>query len=193
MIDNTNSNINLSHIYDLPFLKKFIKKGIIDISSKNIINKFQEIELDNNKNLNRKKATKISQTIITSSNEIIYTNKTQLNLNLLNKNQYNLNISNSENLKNLNKELTKINFNESTLIFMNEPQYIGLISPFNFKLASINNHIYTFTNKSYKQINKILNNLYIICKSAFLNMSSIISKPIISINPNLIKITLFFY
>ena len=43
MIDNTNSNINLSHIYDLPFLKKFIKKGIIDISSKNIINKFQEI------------------------------------------------------------------------------------------------------------------------------------------------------
>jgi len=38
---------------------------------------------------------------------------------------------------------------------MNEQQYIRLISPFNFKLASINNHIYTFTNKSYKQINKI--------------------------------------
>ena len=76
---------------------------------------------------------------------------------------------------------------------MNEQQYISLISPLNFKLASLNNHIYTFTNKSYKQINKILNNIYIICKSTFLNMSSIISKPIISINPNLIKITLFFY
>nr|YP_009711337.1 hypothetical protein [Russula griseocarnosa]QGI24995.1 hypothetical protein [Russula griseocarnosa] len=68
-----------------------------------------------------------------------------------------------------------------------------LINLFNFKLAKISNHIYTFTNKSYKQINKNLHNLYIICKSAFLNMSSIISKPIISINSNLIKITLFYY
>ena len=93
----------------------------------------------------------------------------------------------------MNKGLSKINLNESNLIFMNEQQYMKLISPFNFKLASINNHIYTFTNKSYKQINKILNNLYTICKSAFLKMSSIISKPIISINPNLIKITLFYY
>ena len=193
MIDNTNSNINLSHIYDLPLLKKILKKEMIDISSKKIINKFQEIELDNNKYLSRKKTTKISQTIITSSNEIIYTNKSQLNLNLLNKTEYNLNISNSENLKNMNKGLSKINLNESNLIFMNEQQYMKLISPFNFKLASINNHIYTFTNKSYKQINKILNNLYTICKSAFLKMSSIISKPIISINPNLIKITLFYY
>lgn len=177
MIDKTNTNINLNHIYGLPLLKK-------------ILNKYPKIELDNNKYVNRKKTTKISQTIITSSNEIIYSNKSQLNLNLLNKNQYNLNISNSENL---NKKLTKINLNESNLILLNELQYIRLISPFNFKLASINNHIYTFTNKSYKQINKILNNLYIICKSAFLNMSSIISKPIISINPNLIKITLFYY
>jgi len=76
---------------------------------------------------------------------------------------------------------------------MDESQYMRLISPFNFKLANISNHIYTFTNKSYKQINKNLHNLYIICKSAFLNMSSIISKPIISINSNLIKITLFYY
>lgn len=195
MNDNTNSNknINLNHIYGSPFLKNIIKKEIIDISSQNILNKFQEIELNNNNYLSRKKAKKISQTIITSSNEIIYTNKTQLNLNLLNKNQYNLNISNSEKLKNLNKELSKKNLNKSNLMLMNEQQYIRLISPFNFKLASINNHIYTFTNKSYKQINKILNNLYIICKSSFLNMSSIISKPIIEINPNLIKITLFLY
>jgi len=195
MINNTNSNknINLNHIYGSPFLKNIIKKEIIDISSPNIFNKFQEIELNNNNYLSRKKVTKISQTIITSSNNIIYTHKTQLNLNLLNKNQYNLNISKSENLKNLNKELTNKKLNESNLMLMNAPQYIKLISPFNFKLANINNHIYTFTNKSYKQINKILNNLYIICKSAFLNMSSIISKPIISINPNLIKITLFFY
>ena len=193
MINNINSNINLNHIYSLPLLKKILKKGMIDISSKNIINKFQEIELDNNKYLSKKKSTKISQTIITTSNEIIYTNKSELNFNLLNKNQYNLNISNLENLKNMNKELTKINLNESNIIFMNEQQYIKLISPFNFKLATVNNHIYTFTNKSYKQIKKILNNLYIICKSAFLNMSSIISKPIILINPNLIKITLFYY
>src|ERR1700760_495670 len=193
MINNTNSNINLSHIYNLPFLKQILNKFRIDISSSNILNKFQEIELENNKYLSRNKTTKISNTIITSSNEIIYTNKSELNLNLLNKNQYNLNISNSENLKNMNKKLTKINLNESNLIFMNEQQYIKLISPFNFKLASINNHIYTFTNKSYKQINKILNNLYTICKSAFLKMSSIISKPIISINPNLIKITLFYF
>lgn len=111
----------------------------------------------------------------------------------MNKNQYNFNISNSKNNKDLNKELKKLNLNESKLILMNEQQYIRLISPFNFKLANVNNHIYTFTNKSYKQINKNLYNLYIICKSAFLNMSSIISKPIISNYPNLIKITLFYY
>src|SRR6266849_2148571 len=79
------------------------------------------------------------------------------------------------------------------LLYRNEQQYIKLISPFNFKLASFSTNIYTFTNKSYKQINKNLHNLYIICKSAFLNMSSIISKPIIEINSNIIKITLFYY
>src|ERR1700682_4188040 len=119
------------------------------------------------------------------------TNKNQLNL--LDKNQFNLNFSNINNLKNSNNELTKLNLNESNLILMNEQQFIRLISPFNSKLASFTNHIYTFTNKPYKQINKNLNNLYTICKSAFLNMSSIISKPIVSINPNLLKITLFYY
>jgi hypothetical protein len=193
MIKKTNSNINLNHIYGLPLEKKIITKGIIDISSKNIFNKYQEIGLDNNKYFSRKKAKKILQTIITSSEKIIYTNKSQLNLNLLNKNQYNLKNSKSENLKNMNKDLTNKNLQTSNLIFKDESQYIKLISPFNFKLANINKNIYTFTNKSYKQINKILNNLYIICKSAFFNMSSIISKPIISINPNLIKITIFFY
>jgi hypothetical protein len=67
---------------------------------------------------------------------------------------------------------------------MNQRQYIRLLSPFNSKLASYTNHIYTFTNRPYKQINKNLNNIYTICKSAFLNMSSLISKPIVLINPN---------
>src|SRR5207302_2012899 len=70
---------------------------------------------------------------------------------------------------------------------------IKLSIPFNSKLANFTNHIYTFTNRPYKQINKNLYNLYVICKSAFINMSSIISKPIISINPNILKITLFYY
>jgi hypothetical protein len=188
MNDNTNSNIKLSHIYGLPLSKKVRKEGIIDNSIENIINKFLRIELENNKFFSSKKATKISKPIIEISDKLIYMNKSQLNL--LDKNQYNLINSNSENL---NKKLTKINLNESKLILMNEQQYIELISPFNSNLASINNYIYTFTNKSYKQINKNLFNLYIICKSAFLNMSSIISKPIISNNPNLIKITLFYY
>ena len=89
--------------------------------------------------------------------------------------------------------MTKPILNESKSILMDERQYIGLLSPFNSELASYTNHIYTFTSRSYKQINKNLNNIYTICKSAFLNMSSIISKPIVLINPNLIKITLFFY
>src|SRR5216683_418528 len=87
----------------------------------------------------------------------------------------------------------KSNKNLKTIILMKEQPYIGLISPFNSKLANYTNHIYTFTNKPYKQINKNLFNLYTICKSAFLNMSSIISKPIVSFNPNLLKITIFYY
>jgi hypothetical protein len=183
-----NLNIKLSVNNSLPNLKNFINKGKMDSSIENI---FKEKELGNKKILSSKKVTKITQLIIKLSDNIIYTNKSLLNL--LNKNEYNLNISKSENLKNFNKELSHKNLNESRLILMNEQQYMRLISPFNFKLASISTHIYTFTNKSYKQINKNLHNLYIICKSAFLNMSSIISKPIISINSNLIKITLFYY
>ena len=185
MNDNKNFNIKLNVNNSLPYLKNFLNKGNIDSTIENM---FKEKELQNKSN---RKATKITQLIIKLSENIIYTNKSLLNL--LNKNEYNLKISNSENLEDLNKELSNKNLNESRLIFKNEQQYMRLISPFNFKLASISNHIYTFTNKSYKQINKILHNLYIICKSAFLNMSSIISKPIISINSNLIKITLFYY
>src|SRR6267154_1145461 len=183
-----NFNIKLSVNNSLPNLKNFINKGKMDSSIENM---FKEKELKNNKILSSKKATKITQLIIKLSDNLIYTNKSLLNL--LNKNEYNLNISNSENLEDLNKELSKKKLNESRLIWMDESQYMRLISPFNFKLANISNHIYTFTNKSYKQINKNLHNLYIICKSAFLNMSSIISKPIISINSNLIKITLIYY
>src|SRR5216684_2545846 len=156
-------NTKLSENYSLPYLKNFLNKGEMEFSIENML---KRKELDKNKNFNKTKITKFTQLINKLSDNIIYTNKSLLNL--LNKNEYNL-------------------------IFMNEQQYIRLIKPFNFKLASMSNHIYTFTNKSYKQINKNLHNLYIICKSAFLNMSSIISKPIISINSNLIKITLFYY
>ena len=188
MNKNTNSNIKINLIYGLPMLRKHIKKGINDISVENILNRYNEIELESKKDLNNNKANTKLQRIIELSDMIINTNKSELKL--INKNQFNLNISNSENY---NNELTKSILNESNSILINEQQYIKLISPFNYKLAKITNHIYTFTNKSYKQINKNLYNLYTICKSAFLNMSSIISKPIISINPNLIKITLFYY
>jgi hypothetical protein len=176
-------NIKLSLIYGVPF--NHINKGITDTSVENILNRHKEIELENKKNINSKKADINLQTLIKLSEKLININKSQLNF--LNKNK------NKINLDNLNNELTKVNLNELNTIFINELQYIKLISPFNSKLAKFTNNIYTFTNKPYKQINKNLNNLYIICKSAFLNMSSIISKPIVSINPNLIKITLFYY
>jgi hypothetical protein len=191
MNKNINSNIKISLIYGLSIIRKHINKGITDISVENIRNKYTEIDLENKKYVNSKKTNQKLQTIIKLSDKITNTNKSQLNL--LNKNQFNLNLSKLNSLNNINKVLTKTNLNESNLILMNEQQYIRLISPFNSKLANITNHIYTFTNKSYKQINKNLYNLYTICKSAFLNMSSIISKPIISINPNLLKITLFYY
>jgi hypothetical protein len=183
-----NLNIKLSINNSLPNLKNLINKGKMDSSIENML---KEKGLENKTILSSKKVRKMTQLIIKLSDNINYTNKSLLNI--LNKNEYNLNISKSDNLCSLNKELSKETLNESTSIYMNEQQYIRLISPFNFRLASISNHIYTFTNKSYKQINKNLHNLYIICKSAFLNMSSIISKPIISINSNLIKITLFYY
>jgi hypothetical protein len=185
-IENFNIKLNVNN--SLPNLKNFINKGKMDSSIENM---FEGKELENNKILSNKKAIKITQLIIKLSDNIINSNKSLLNF--LNKNEYNLNIFNSENLEDLNKEFSPQKLNESRLIFKNEQQYMRLISPFNFKLASISNNIYTFTNKSYKQINKNLHNLYIICKSAFLNMSSIISKPIIAINSNLIKITLFYY
>jgi len=186
-------NINLSSILGLSLLRKHInkKKEITDISVENMIQSYKEIELEIKKFASIKKAKIASQTIIELSDKIVNINKSQLNL--LNKNQFNLNFSNSANLNNLNNELTKTKSNEKNSILMNEHQYIRLLSPFNSKLASYTNHIYTFTNRPFKQINKNLNNIYIICKSAFLIMSCIISKPIVLINPNLIKIVLFFY
>ena len=185
------SNIKISPIYGLSILRKHINKGITDISIENITNRYKEIELENKKYMSSKKTNEKLQTIIKLSDKIINTNKFQLNL--LDKNQFNLNLSNINNLKYSNNELIKKKLNESNFILMNEQQFIKLISPFNSNLASFTNDIYTFTNKPYKQINKNLFNLYTICKSAFLNMSSIISKPIVSINPNLLKITLFYY
>ena len=188
MTNITNLNIKLSINNSLPNLKNLINKGKMDSSIENML---KEKGLENKTILSSKKVRKMTQLIIKLIENINYTNKSLLNI--LNKNEYNLNISKSETLCSLNKELSKETLNKSISIYMNEQQYIRLISPFNFRLASVSNHIYTFTNKSYKQINKNLHNLYIICKSAFLNMSSIISKPIISINSNLIKITLFYY
>jgi hypothetical protein len=191
MNKKTNSNIKLSPIYGIPLIIKHINKAITNISVENIIKRYKEIELENKKNISSKKANKKLETINELCDSIINSNKSQLNL--LNKNQFNLNISKSENLNNLKTELTKPKLNEWNSILMNERQYIGLLSPFNSKLLSYTIHIYTFTNRPYKQINQNLNNIYTICKSAFLNMSSIISKPIVLINPNLIKITLFYY
>ena len=193
MNKQTNSNIKLSPIYGLSLLRKHIDKGITDISVENIIQRYKEIELESKKYVSKKKAKKKLQIIIELSDMIIKSNKSQLNLNLLNKSQLNLNLSKSEIFNNKNTELTKPILNKSNSILMNEQQYIRLLSPFNSKLTSYTNHIYTFTDRPYKQINKNLNNIYTICKSAFLNMSSIISKPIVLINPNLIKITLFYY
>jgi hypothetical protein len=186
MNKNKISNIKLSLIYGLPVTNTHINKRITDTSVENVINSLKEIELENKNNINSKNTDKNLQTIIKLSDKIIYSNQSQLN----NKNQFNLNLSKLENLK---KEFSLVNLNELNTILINERQYIKLITSFNSNLASYTNNIYTFTNKPYKQINKNLHNLYIICKSAFLNMSSIISKPIVSIKPNLIKITLFYY
>lgn len=184
------SNIKISPIYGLSLLRKHINKEITELSLENIFNRYKEIELKNKKLVSSKNSNKNLQTVIELSDEIIKTNKLELN-----KNQFNSSLSKSNDLK-IKKfyyELTKINLNEPKIILMNEQPYIDLISPFNSKLAKFTNHIYTFTNKPYKQINKNLFNLYTICKSAFLNMSSIISKPIVSINPNLLKIKIFYY
>jgi hypothetical protein len=195
MHKHTNSNIKLSSNYGLLLLRKQIDKGITDISVENIIKRYKEIKLNSQKYVNNKKAkNKKLQIIIKLSDKIIKSNKSQLNL--LNKNQFNLSKSaKSKNLKKLNKnnKLTKPKLKKSNSILMKKRQYIRLLSPFNSKLTNNTNLIYTFTNRPYKQINKNLNNIYTICKSAFLNMSSIISKPIVLINPNLIKITLFYY
>src|SRR6266699_2438637 len=93
-----NLNIKLSVNNSLPNLKNFINKGKTDFSIENM---FKGKELENNKFFSSKKSTKITQLI----NKLNNTNKSLLNI--LNKNEYNLNISNSENLEDLNKELSK--------------------------------------------------------------------------------------
>jgi len=97
-----NLNMKLSVNNNLPNLKNLINKGKMDSSIENL---FKATELENNKFLSNKKMTKITQLMIKLSDNIIYSNKSLLNL--LNKNEYNLNIYNSENLKDLNKEYSK--------------------------------------------------------------------------------------
>src|SRR6266702_472832 len=122
MNKQTNSNINLSSNYGKSLLRKHRNKGINDMSVKNVIQRYKEIELESQKSVSSKKANTKIQTLIVSSDMIIHFDKIQLNL-----------------------------------------------------------------------LNKNLNNIYKINKSTFLNMNSIKSKPIVLINPNLIKITLFYY
>src|SRR5216683_1953408 len=131
------SNIKISPIYGLSMLRKHINKGITELSVENIFNRYKEIELEKKKFVSSKKSNKNLQTIIKLSDEIVNTNKFQLNL------------------------LKKKKLNEKNIILMKEQPYIGLISPFNSKLANYTNHIYTFTNKPYKQINKKLKILII--------------------------------
>jgi hypothetical protein len=184
MIKNINLKFKLSLINGLTIKRKYTNKGTIDITIESIENGNKKRELESIKHVNSKKAIKNLQKVIELSDRII--NKSELNL--INKNKFNLKLFNSENFK--------INLTETTLkksIVMNEQRYIKLITPFNSKIANFTNNMYTFTNRSFKQINKILYSLYVICNSAFVNMSSIISKPIISRNPKLIKLTLFFY
>src|SRR6266853_1427545 len=140
------SNIKISPIYGLSMLRKHINKGITELSVENIFNRYKEIELEKKKFVSSKKSNKNLQTIIKLSDEIVNTNK------------FNLSLSKSKNLKikNFNFELRKKKLNEKNIILMKEQPYIGLISPFNSKLANYTNHIYTFTNKPYKQINKNL-------------------------------------
>src|SRR6266702_1565228 len=146
MNKQTNSNINLSSNYGKSLLRKHRNKGINDMSVKNVIQRYKKIELENQKSVSSKKANTKIQTLIVSSDMIIHFDKIQLNL--LNKNQFNSNFSKSENL---NNQITKPILNESNSILMNEQQYIRLLSPFNSKLASETNCIYTFTNRPYKQ------------------------------------------
>jgi len=159
-------------------------KNTYETTIKNITNRYKELE--NKKDINKKIETKKLLMLIESCDDIISSEKFRL------KEPTKLNL-NKPNSKNINNELTTINLNESKSIFMHSRQYIKLLTPFNSKLANLTNHIYTFTNKTYKQINKNLSNLYTICKSWFLNMSSIISKPIVFNYSKLIKITIFFY
>jgi Mitochondrial ribosomal protein (VAR1) len=187
MNKNINSNFKLSPLNGLSIKRNYTNKGTIDILLiENIENGNKEIDLESLKHINSQKAIKNLQNIIELSDRII--NKSDLNL--INKNKLYLNLFKSENL---NKNFTETILKQTNSIVKNEQQYIKFITPFNYKLASFTNNIYTFTNRPLKKINKILHSLYLICKSAFLNMSSIISKPIVSRNPNLIKITLFFY
>ena len=189
---NKDLKIKLSYLYGLPILRKHIKKGITNTTVENIINKYKEIKLDNKKNVNSRKANRRLQGIMDMSYMIIDQNQ---NSNYLNKNDFIKTMSNPDKVQNLfnqNYNNSESLINKSNLL-MNEQDLIKIITPFNSKIASFTNHIYTFTNRPYKKINKNLYNLYIICKSAFISMSSIISQPIVFINPNLIKITLFYY
>jgi hypothetical protein len=153
-------------------------KDTSDSSLDKITNRYKELE--NKKDISKKINKKKLVMLIESCDDIIYSENFRLN-------------QNKPNSKNINNELTTINLNESKSIVMNSRQYIKLLSPFNSKLANFTNHIYTFTNKTYKQINKNLYNLYTICKACFINMSSIISKPIVFNYSKLMKITIFFY
>ena len=78
-------------------------------------------------------------------------------------------------------------------IIMSKNKLIKTITPFDSNFASNNTIMYNFNKQNNKKITGNINNIYTILESSFLNMSSLISKPIFFIQPESVKIHLFFY
>ena len=76
---------------------------------------------------------------------------------------------------------------------MSKNKLIKTITPFDSNFASNNTIMYNFNKQNNKNITGNINNIYTILESSFLNMSSLISKPLFFIQPESVKIHLFFY
>lgn len=95
-------------------------------------------------------------------------------------------------LKVLNDNIIKDTF-ENKNIIMSKSKLIKSITLFNSTFASNNTIMYNFNKQNNKNIYGSVNNIYSILEASFLTMSSLISKPILLVQPNAIKIHLFFY
>ena len=85
------------------------------------------------------------------------------------------------------------NIRNTKKVIMNKFNFIKKITPFYSELASTKNIMYNFNKQNTHKIVKNEQNIFAILESAFLSMSSFISKPIFLIKPNSIKIQIFFY